>query len=355
MVTYTQRKGDWYFGLKELVSESNGKQLCGAVDCNATFWPEEEAKPRVEETWSRTCLSESSSTNSLPIDDDSSDGFQSAYLAHQCSYGVQLDGISISIAQGGLQRIRREAQCAHISLKEVVNIFGSCIESLAIEGDKKIIDNKPGSHPQHRVFCGLATPAVGVSDYIWRIVRALNSHSDPAFFAADGSDLAIRSPDPSTPQHTKLLSCTNFVQTGSSIGAPGGSSRRSTPECLQIHRYEDGAMGRGLRCLLLSLVYIDRATARNPCILEINSLSVHRIILTAMYLATKFTDDILSKSHALFTRIGGVSCAELKRLEALFCSCVDFHFYVTEAEFQAHCMEKLRLAVRTARYCKGRC
>ena len=55
-----------------------------------------------------------------------------------------------------------------------------------------------------------------------------------------------------------------------------------------------------------------------------------------MYMATKFTDDTLSRAHWTFANLGGVSCKELKQLEVAFCSLVDFRFYVTEAEFQAH-------------------
>ncbi|GBG29001.1 Cyclin-P3-1 [Hondaea fermentalgiana] len=236
-------------------------------------------------------------------------------------------GLVVSIAQGGLQRIRREAQSAQVSLRDVVDLFGKSIANMARIADGQV-------RPPNAItsFDGVSVPSITMSDYIWRIVQSLNAQADPAHFASDGSELS------------ELARCTS-------------PRRRASTDSLDVHpspgetalEGEHSAMGRGLRCLLLALVYIDRAYTRHPDAFCIRSVSMHRIVLTAMYLAAKFTDDTLPHSHWTFARLGGISCSELRSLEVCFCHLVDYRLYVTEAEFQALCMEQLRCAVRNAR------
>ena len=55
-------------------------------------------------------------------------------------------------------------------------------------------------------------------------------------------------------------------------------------------------------------------------------------MLTAIYLAVKFSDDSLPQPHRWFARIGGMSTSRLSKLEAAFCTLVGFEFYVSETE-----------------------
>jgi len=253
-----------------------------------------------------------SSSSSSPAREDSADSCSSLLsspdisplVAHYHKYSSDDLGLHVSIAQGGLQRIRREAQSAQISLRHIVEMFGNSISLMAIANDQEMKIPSPNI----KAFHGSSVPKISLNDYLWRVVRALNAHSDPCLFASDGSELSCLSED---------------------IG-------------------ENSAMGRGLRCLLLSFIYIDRACMEDT--FRVTSLSAHRILLTAIYLATKFTDDMLPRAHWTFAKLGGITCKELKRLEGDFCRIVDFRLYVTEAEFQAHCMEQLRCAVRSMRY-----
>jgi len=270
--------------------------------------------------------------------------------------------LSISIAQGGLQRIRREAQAGKVSLKKIVRIFGSAIMNMAKKNDAYIAKRGGSWTGQSRIaiFAGTSLPKITILDYLWRIVRALNAHADPAMFASDGSDLAKIS------SMTKIYSRTNLrgsrldldelgdhhqqiLSPGPSSGDETGGEEAELKKFIQVVEDENSAMGRGLRCLLLSFLYIDRVCEKAPEVFVVNSMTAHRIILSAIYAATKFTDDKLPHIHLMFAQLGGVSRMELKRLEGAFCSLLDFELYVTEGEFQAHCMEQLRIAVRCAR------
>lgn len=352
-----------------------------------------------------------SSSNSL-VSENSND--ISPLLAHYHGYSGEDLHLHISIAQGGLQRIRREAQSAKVSLKDIVLMFGTSIENMSKNGDR---ETQRSHLSEKSIFKGTVIPKISTGAYLWRIIRALNAHSEPALFASDGSDLAhlcslnslgsnecLASVSKSSQtqndrtadvleKHTSTIEeekkdSDNFATSGSNAdtttcdSSMGSNKQRENTDTKKENLHilepasnnnnnnsnnnhdiaaenpskllfegENSAMGRGLRCLLLAFVYIDRACTRCPSFV-ITSFSVHRILLTAIYMASKYSDDTLSRAHWTFANLGGVSCRELKMLEREFCKLVDFRFYVTEAEFQAHCMEQLRCAVRSVRHLK---
>eukprot|EP00494_Astrolonche_serrata_P022670 UN22927 len=57
-------------------------------------------------------------------------------------------------------------------------------------------------------------------------------------------------------------------------------------------------------CFVLALIYIDRLIQCNPAFL-VNSLNVHRIIITSVMLAAKFFDDHYY-NNAYYGKVGGV-------------------------------------------------
>jgi len=238
--------------------------------------------------------------------------------------------LHVSIAQVGLQRIRRDIKTHGISLRDIVNLFGESLQRMALIGDKVAL------RPQSKVlrwFDGPAVPPISISNYLWRLVKALNNRTEPVLFAADGVGLPLSPP------------------TSPETGKDPGSSASSGESSTETFSSNNSAMSRGIRCLLLALVYIDRACSRCPS-LQVTSFSVHRILLTAMCLASKYSDDNLFRHHNTFTRLGGISRLDLQRLEARFCKLVEFRLYVTEAEFQVLCMEQLRCAIRSLRLMK---
>jgi hypothetical protein len=340
---------------------------------------------------SNTSGSRSTCNTSVSLRDDSSSSGRSSpsamgeedrvvaspsLAAHYHSYSADDLALHVSIAQGGLQRIRREAQTAQVSLKDIVDMFGSSIANMAAEGDDEVRRRGWGCHQPIRAFDGSVVPKISVSDYLWRIVRALNAHSDPALFASDGSDLSritaavsfdhldnqadgASSAVPATGPAAESVAAADDAATvapGDDLLVPAAqrasASTSTSTSTSQPLEGENSAMGRGLRCLLLAFVYIDRVCTRCSQAFRITRLSVHRVILSAIYLATKFTDDTLPKAHWTFAKLGGVSCRELMMLEETFCRLIDFRFYLTESEYQVHAMEMLRNAVRSVRHLK---
>lgn len=68
--------------------------------------------------------------------------------------------------------------------------------------------------------------------------------------------------------------------------------------------------------------------------LRINSLSVHRLLLAAVLLATKFIDDVLY-DNAHFAKVGGLDVKELNMLELDMLKVLNFRLFIEPEEFEA--------------------
>mmetsp|Transcript_1442 Transcript_1442/g.2015 ORF Transcript_1442/g.2015 Transcript_1442/m.2015 type:complete len:289 (+) Transcript_1442:623-1489(+) len=196
-----------------------------------------------------------------------------------------------------------------ISQKDVVDVFAEMLTRIALANDKIVETTK--LHPATRIFQGKTIPKVSMKWYLWRIVYYLNRFPrvESTYFAEDEEN------------------------TVSADHSPGRQ--------VDVNE-ESETLSRGLRALLLALVYIDRITTRCPDFL-ITSLSLHRVVLTAVLCATKFTDDF-PLGVDVFARLGGISSFDMSRMELRMCSLISFQFHLTEAEFDSKCMHQLRLA-----------
>jgi len=79
-------------------------------------------------------------------------------------------------------------------------------------------------------------------------------------------------------------------------------------------------------CFVLALIYIDRLIKVNEKFM-LNSLNVHRLIITSVMLGAKFFDDQYY-NNAHFGKVGGVSCKEINLLEIEFVFMINFNLYV---------------------------
>jgi len=79
-------------------------------------------------------------------------------------------------------------------------------------------------------------------------------------------------------------------------------------------------------CLVLALIYIDRLIKVNGKFM-LNSLNVHRLMITSIMLGAKFFDDKYY-NNAHFGKIGGVSCKEINLLEIEFVFMINFDLFV---------------------------
>lgn len=85
-------------------------------------------------------------------------------------------------------------------------------------------------------------------------------------------------------------------------------------------------------CLVLALVYMDRAAARHPH-LTISGYTVHRLVLASVLLASKFWDDAgLDNAH--YADAGGLDLRELNAMEAELLRKVGWRLKVQPQEYE---------------------
>lgn len=88
-------------------------------------------------------------------------------------------------------------------------------------------------------------------------------------------------------------------------------------------------------CFVVGYVYMDRLLHKHPKML-INSLNVHRLLVTSLLIASKMLDDV-QYNNAFYARIGGVSNMELNRLELELLFLLDFEVMVSSPVFESYC------------------
>jgi hypothetical protein len=87
-------------------------------------------------------------------------------------------------------------------------------------------------------------------------------------------------------------------------------------------------------CFVFALIYLDRLiTANKNC--HITPFNVHRLLITSVLLAAKARDDTYY-SNAYYAAIGGISNAEINKLEGTFLVLVDFNLFVSPEAFDQY-------------------
>ena len=90
----------------------------------------------------------------------------------------------------------------------------------------------------------------------------------------------------------------------------------------RIHRYTNCSES----CYTLAFIYIDRVLQNNP-LLILTRKNIHRLILPAIILAIKFTDDLYS-DNSFYAMVGGVNLFELNHLESTMLQLLSFELFV---------------------------
>ncbi|MQL68524.1 hypothetical protein Taro_000830 [Colocasia esculenta] len=88
-------------------------------------------------------------------------------------------------------------------------------------------------------------------------------------------------------------------------------------------------------CYVVAYIYLDRFSQRQPLV-TLNSLTVHRLLVTSIMVAAKFMDDVCY-NNAYFAKVGGISTLEINFLERDFLFGLGFRLNVTPAAFQSYC------------------
>jgi hypothetical protein len=87
-------------------------------------------------------------------------------------------------------------------------------------------------------------------------------------------------------------------------------------------------------CFVFALIYLDRLiTANKNC--HITPYNVHRLLITSVLLAAKARDDTYY-SNAYYAAIGGISNAEINKLEGTFLVLVDFNLFITPEAYDQY-------------------
>jgi len=89
----------------------------------------------------------------------------------------------------------------------------------------------------------------------------------------------------------------------------------------RIHKYARCSES----CFIVALIYIDRIVELKNFV--ISNLNVHRVIITAVLLASKYQDDFFY-NNAYYAKLGGVSVVEMNSLELTFLRTIEFSLHV---------------------------
>ncbi|KAL8141285.1 hypothetical protein V2J09_007306 [Rumex salicifolius] len=88
-------------------------------------------------------------------------------------------------------------------------------------------------------------------------------------------------------------------------------------------------------CFLVAYVYLDRFAQLQPMIGAVDSLNIHRLLITSVLIAAKFMDDMYY-NNAYYARIGGISTKEINFLEVEFLFGLGFRLNVNPATFHGY-------------------
>ncbi len=89
-------------------------------------------------------------------------------------------------------------------------------------------------------------------------------------------------------------------------------------------------------CMLAAFYYVKRAVKAQRALAP-TSLSVHRLLITAVVLAAKYFDDI-TYSMGYYAKVGGLPVKELAYLELRMLDLLDFRLHISPADF--HTLEQ---------------
>ncbi|KAH9689197.1 Cyclin-P3-1 [Citrus sinensis] len=89
-------------------------------------------------------------------------------------------------------------------------------------------------------------------------------------------------------------------------------------------------------CFVVAYIYLDRFLQQiNGCLTRLN---VHRLLITSFLVAAKFVDDECY-NNAYYAKIGGISTAEMNKLELNFLFTLEFKLHVTTEVFAKYCSQ----------------
>ena len=96
--------------------------------------------------------------------------------------------------------------------------------------------------------------------------------------------------------------------------------------------------------IIASLIYIDRFCQNNNFILT--KYNIYKLILTSFVVAMKYNEDFIY-SMDIFSKIGGLSLSELKKLELKFLFMIQFDLYIDKELYENYYNNLMDLSSET--------
>ncbi|KAG8364609.1 hypothetical protein BUALT_Bualt18G0017300 [Buddleja alternifolia] len=136
----------------------------------------------------------------------------------------------------------------------------------------------------------------------------------------------------------KLVSRNDQLSLGGGAGKSLSAFHGVRPPAISLDKYVERIYkytSCSPSCFVVGFVYIDRVVHKYPDSLVV-SLNVHRLLVTSVMLASKILDDV-HYNNAFYARVGGVSNAELNKLELELLFLLDFRVSVSSRVFESYC------------------
>lgn len=114
---------------------------------------------------------------------------------------------------------------------------------------------------------------------------------------------------------------------------------------ISLHRYLERVLSFAPcsnSCFIIALIYIDRIIQNNSDFI-LNSLSVHRMLITSVMLATKFFDDE-TFNNLYYAKVGGLQVFELNQLETKFLTLINFTLIIPSELYDRYQCELVKHA-----------
>lgn len=106
-------------------------------------------------------------------------------------------------------------------------------------------------------------------------------------------------------------------------------------------------MSAGLRALIIAIIYLDRLSQKRRTngspIAIVNKMTIHRLMLISMMVATKFAEDAPLCSKYM-SKVGGIPTNEINQSELAFVKTLEYELFISEREFSNLCKRLFPLA-----------
>lgn len=112
---------------------------------------------------------------------------------------------------------------------------------------------------------------------------------------------------------------------------------------ISIHRYLERVLSFAPcsnSCFIVALIYIDRII-QTKLDFVLNSLSVHRMLITSVMVSTKFFDDE-TYNNLYYAKVGGLQVNELNQLENQFLKLIEFDLTIKSEVYERYHSELMK-------------